>query len=57
MRSYIFTEYERKLLREWLEQRVESSDALRKVLSRIRHAEQINEDVKLFLKARSKLLV
>lgn len=55
MRSYIFTEYERKLLREWLSEKAEKSIALRKVLSRIRLAERLKQDIQLFLEAQKRL--
>ncbi|MGQ9469118.1 MAG: hypothetical protein ACUVTD_04745 [Nitrososphaerales archaeon] len=54
MRSYIFSSLERKILREWLEEG-KKHKWIYKVWSRIRLAEKLRDDIKLYLEAYEKL--
>ncbi|HDO41891.1 MAG TPA: hypothetical protein ENH03_03210 [Candidatus Bathyarchaeota archaeon] len=56
MRSYIFTDLERKTLRDWLEGRITLKNVrLRKTLSRVRLFKRLSEDVNLYSVVRSRL--
>ena len=57
MRSYIFTNRERRVLKEWLEskQKTENKDCLDTVLSRVKHSADLRNDVLLYNKVCEKL--
>jgi hypothetical protein len=56
MRSYIFTDLERKVLKGWLSGELTLKDIrLQKVLSRIRLFKALASDVELYLEARRRL--
>jgi len=53
MRSYIFTEKERALIRRVLDRRMSLSDRkLRVVLSRLRHFKDLAGDIELYIRLR-----
>jgi hypothetical protein len=54
MRSYIFTEHERKILKEWLTTGTELQ-GIKMILSRIRLFKKLKEDVKMFKEAEKRL--
>lgn len=54
MRSYIFTEHERKILREWLSSGVELQ-GIRMVFSRIKRFKELKEDVELYQSVKRKM--
>jgi len=55
MRSYIFTDRERRLLREWLEEDVESRETV-KLFTRIRaYTPGLREDLRLMLRVMREL--
>jgi len=54
MRSYIFTEHERKVLKEWLTNGTEQQ-GIRMILSRIRLFNELKEDIELFKEAEKRL--
>lgn len=57
MRRYIFTDREADMLNRWLRGELRPMPVqLRKLLSRIRHADELVEDIQLFLTVREKLL-
>ena len=47
MRSYIFTEHERKIVKEWLRNGTELQ-GIRMILSRVRLFSQLKEDFELY---------
>ncbi|MEM2687897.1 MAG: hypothetical protein QW796_06075 [Thermoproteota archaeon] len=56
MRSYIFTELERRILNSWLNGELTLKDIrLQKVLSRVRLFKDLARDVELYLAVRSRL--
>jgi hypothetical protein len=56
MRSYIFTDLERKVLKSWLNGELSLKDIrLQKVLSRIRLFKALASDVELYLAIRRKI--
>lgn len=56
MRSYIFTEHERRVLREWLSSGIELQ-GIRVIFSRIRLYKKLREDVELYQLVREKIAV
>jgi len=54
MRSYIFTEHERKILKEWLTTGTEPQ-GIRMILSRIRLFSELKEDIEMFKEAEKHL--
>ena len=54
MRSYIFTEHERKILKEWLTTGTELQ-GVRMLFSRIRLFNQLKEDIEIFNQVRKHL--
>ena len=56
MRTYIFTELEREILRGWLKGEIDWHDIrLRKILSRIRLFKELSADVELYLAVKRRL--
>ena len=57
VRNFIFTEEERRLLKAWLEGRIARPlpTALRTLLTRIRRAEELLNDVELLIRAWARL--
>jgi len=56
MRSYIFTDRERKIIRGFLSGRVESKDPnLMVIISRLKSFKDLSRDVELYLRLRSRL--
>jgi hypothetical protein len=56
MRSYVFTDLERKVLKDWLEGKLTLKDVrLQKVLSRVRLFRTLANDVELYLRVRRRL--
>ena len=56
MRTYIFTDLERRILKGWLKGEIDWRDIrLRKVLSRIRLFKELSADVELYLAVKRRL--
>jgi len=55
MRTYIFSPREKEALKKYLDGTEKNTLLLRVLLSRIRNADLLEEDVVLFLKVRKKL--
>jgi hypothetical protein len=56
MRSYIFTDLERRILRSWLDGKLTLKDVrLQKVLSRVRLFKTLAQDVELYLMVKRRL--
>ena len=56
MRSYIFTELERALIREFLEGRISIGDRdFHATVSRVRHFKELSKDVDLYLELRRRI--
>lgn len=55
MRTYIFSPREKEALIKYLDGTEKNTLLLRVLLSRIRNADLLEEDIKLFLKVRKKL--
>jgi hypothetical protein len=56
MRTYIFTDLERRILNKWLNGQLTLKDIrLQKVLSRVRLFKALASDVDLFIRVRSRL--
>lgn len=54
MRSYIFTDHERKVLREWLRSGIELQ-GIRVIFTRIRSFQKLKEDVELYQTIRKRI--
>ena len=54
MRSYIFTEHERHVLKQWLESGIEL-EGIRMTLSRIRRFKELRKDIELFQRVTKKM--
>ena len=55
MRSYIFTEHERKILKEWLRTGTELQ-GVRMIFSRIRLFSQLKEDIETYNEVQKRLV-
>jgi hypothetical protein len=55
LRSYIFTDHERKILREWFRSGKES-EGIRVIFTRIRKFERLREDVEIYQSVRERVM-
>jgi hypothetical protein len=56
MRTYIFTDLEKGILRSWLNGEISSGDIrVRKILSRVRLFSELASDLELYLEVRRRL--